>query len=328
MSLADLKKKKGGLSLLQQRINDMKSNKSSTSDASDYWKMTVDASESGVAELRFLPAHQDDDMPFVKVEESFIKGVINPQTNKPMWYINRSLKSIGEKNDPVNDEFWALMNSGDEELKKEAKKIRQSTNIIVWVYVVSDKNAPNNNGKVFKTKLTPSIWDMIEKKISPDEEAIEDGAVANDVFCLWEGATFKLRAKKDPKSGMRTYDSSTWLEPAPLFLDDAKIDEVYSQITPLKYEINRDNPIYSDRDGFKTYERLEARLEEVLGRPLYKNQTVDTQSNLADDIAAAAVSADLDDEVEQPELKKPVKTKVEKVEMSVEDDDLDALLND
>lgn len=321
MSLADLKKRRGGLSLLQQRISEMKNKKSTGSDETDYWKLTVDASESGVAEIRFLPEHPEDDMPFVKIEESFIKGVIDPQKNKPRWYINRSLKCIGEKNDPVNDEFWAMMNSGDKDIKEEAKKLRERTSYVVWIYVVSDKNAPHNNGKVFKTKLSPSMWDMIEKKTSPDEEAIEDGAVAVDVFCPYEGATFKLRAKKDPKNGMRTYDSSIWLEPAPLFADDAKLEEVLEQIKPLKYELSRDNPIYSDRDGFKTYERLEARLEEVLGRPLYKNQIVDKKSSLADAIAASQ-----DDDVQEEVATKKTSSKVD-VTPDPELDDLDSLLD-
>lgn len=329
MSLAELKKKKGsGLSLLQQRIDDMKNKKSSSSDATDYWKLTVDASESGVAEIRFLPAHTEDDFPFVKIEESFIKGVIDPDKGKPKWYINRSLKCVGEKNDPVNDEFWALMNSGDKDLKEEAKKIRERTSYVVWIYVVSDKNAPQNEGKVFKTKLSTSIWEMIEMKSNPDDEAIEDGAVPVDVFCPWEGATFKLRAKKDPKNGMRTYATSTWLESAPLFADDAKLDEVYSQITPLKEELSRDNKIYSDRDGFKTYDRLEARLEDVLGRPLYKNQNVDVKSNLADEIAKNMGDTDV---VERPKSEPKPKAEAPKKEVVEQDDmldDLDSLLDE
>lgn len=326
MSLADLKKKKGGLSLLQQRINEMKNRKGGGSDAEEYWKLTVDAAESGVAEIRFLPAHAEDDFPFVKIEESFIKGVIDPEKNKPKWYINRSLKCVGEKNDPVNDEFWALMNSGDKDLKEEAKKIRERTNYIVWIYVVSDRNAPHNEGKVFKTKLSPSIWEMIEKKTNPDEEAIEDGAEACDVFCPWDGATFKLRAKKD-KNGMRTYETSTWLPPAPLFADDDKLEEVYNKITPLKEELSRDNKIYSDKDGFKTYERLEARLEEVLGRPLYKNQIQsDKKSELANGLAAA-LADDENGESFVAKSKTNVKEK-EVVEVDLDDSELDDLLDD
>lgn len=320
MSLADLKKKKGGVSLLQQKIEEMKNKKGSGSSDVDYWKLSVDAAQSGVAEIRLLPAHPDEDFPFVKVEEYFI-GVWNEEEQKKKWYINRSLKNVGEK-DPVDEEFWALMNS---DRKEEAKRLRASTNYICWIYVLSDKHSPQNEGKVFKTKLSPSIWAMIEKKVNPDEEAIEDGAVPCDVFDLWEGATLKLRSKLD-KNNMRTYENSVWLESGPLFRDDEKLEEIYSQVKGLKDEIDRNNKIYSDKEGFKTYERLEARLEEVLGAPLAKNEKVDKKSSLADEIAK-------NESVAKPAAKKAEpkpepKTEEPKHDSLDSDPDLDDLLNE
>lgn len=320
MSLADLKKKKGGVSLLQQKIEEMKNKKGSGSSDVDYWKLSVDAAQSGVAEIRLLPAHPDEDFPFVKVEEYFI-GVWNEEEQKKKWYINRSLKNIGEK-DPVDEEFWELMNS---DRKEEAKRLRASTNYICWIYVLSDKHSPQNEGKVFKTKLSPSIWAMIEKKVNPDEEAIEDGAVPCDVFDLWEGATLKLRSKLD-KNNMRTYENSVWLESGPLFRDDEKLEEIYSQVKGLKDEVDRNNKIYSDKEGFKTYERLEARLEEVLGGPLAKNEKVDKKSNLADEIAKNESVAKPAAKKDEP---KPVpKTEEPKHDSLDSDPDLDDLLNE
>lgn len=322
MSLADLKKKKGGVSLLQKKIEEMKNKKGSNTDQTDYWKLSVDAVQSGVAEIRLLPAHTDEDFPFVKIEESFI-GVWNEDEQKKKWYINRSLKNIGESKDPVDDEFWALMNS---DRKEEAKKIRPSTSYVCWIYVLSDKHAPQNEGKVFKTKLTPSVWAMVEKKLNPDEEAIEDGAVATDVFDLWEGATLKLRSKLD-KNNMRTYENSVWLEPNQLFQDDAKMEEIYAQVTGLKDEVDRNNKVYSDKDGFKTYERLEARLEEVLGRPLVKNEKVDKKSNLADEISKSETPK-VDVKVVEKEKPKSEPEPNKDVQSSVDDPDLADLLKE
>lgn len=322
MSLADLKKKKGGVSLLQKKIEEMKNKKGSSTDQVDYWKLTVDPTQAGVAEIRLLPAHPDEDFPFIKIEESFI-GVWNEEEQKKKWYINRSLKNIGEKNDPVDDEFWALMNS---DRKDEAKKIRPSTSYVCWIYVLSDKHAPQNEGKVFKTKLSPSIWGMIEKKLNPDDDAIEDGAVATDVFDLWEGSTLKLRSKED-KNKMRTYENSIWLEPSPLFQDDEKMEAIYAQVTGLKDEVDRNNRVYSDKDGFKTYERLEARLEEVLGRPLVKNEKIDKKSNLADELAKGSTPETKQKPVDEVKVdKSPVESKPQ---ASLDDDpDLADLLKE
>jgi len=320
MSLADLKKKKGGVSLLQQKIEEMKNKKGGGTGEVDYWKLSVDAAQAGVAEIRLLPAHPDEDFPFVKVEEYFI-GVWNESEQKKKWYINRSLKNIGEK-DPVDDEFWALMNS---DRKEEAKRLRASTNVICWVYVLSDKHAPQNEGKVFKTKLSPSIWAMIEKKINPDEEAIEDGAVPCDVFDLWEGATLKLRSKLD-KNNMRTYENSVWLESGPLFRDDAKLEEIYSQVGGLADEVDRNNKIYKDKEGnVKTYAALEARLEEVLGSPLAKNEKVDKKSSLADEISKNESVAKSSKKVEEKVERKTEEPKHDSLES---DPDLDDLLNE
>lgn len=327
MSLADLKKKKGSVSLLQKKIEEMKNKKGSGTDQVDYWKLTVDAAQAGVAEIRLLPAHADEDFPFVKIEEYFV-GVWNEDEQKKKWYINRSLKNIGEKKDPVDDEFWALMNS---DRKEEAKKIRANTSYICWIYVLSDKHAPQNEGKVFKTKLSPSIWEMVEKKVNPDDEAIEDGAVAVDVFDLWEGATLKLRSKLD-KNNMRTYENSIWLEPSQLFQDDAKMEEIYAQVTGLKDEVDPSNKVYRDRDGnLKSYDVLEARLEEVLGSPLAKNEKVDKKSNLADEILK---NESVKDAVVEKKTPKAVAPKAETPEPSKghdsldSDPDLDDLLNE
>jgi hypothetical protein len=67
---------------------------------------------------------------------------------------------------------------------------------------------------------------------------------------------------------MRSYDKSKWLSAGPLFKDDdEKLDEVYSQVKGLDYEIDPANPHYT-----KSYDELSAKLELVLGRPLYKDK--------------------------------------------------------
>lgn len=305
MSLAHLKKKAGSISHLQDKLNQMKNKKSDSGET--YWKLSVDASGNGLAEIRLLPEIEGEDFPFVQVLDYGI-GVWNKEAGKKKWYIERSLETIGQK-DPVKDEFWALHNLGTEEHKAMAKEIRDRMSYIVWIYVVSDKHAPENNGKVMKAKLSPSIWKYVDSKLNPDETDIEDGAEPVNVFDLWEGANLKIRAYNG-KNDMRSYDKTVWMDRGPLFKDDEKLEEIYSQVKGLASEVDPANPAYK-----KSYAELDAKLELVLGRPLVKNQKedVDHSSDLK-----SKLEEDLDDDEDTSPSQ----------ESSLEDDELNALLTE
>lgn len=309
MSLAHLKKNStGGIALLQKRLNEMKS-KSSAKNDEVYWKLTVDASGQGSAEIRLLPAIEGEDYPFVKIADYGI-GVFHKSIGKKKWYINRSLENIGQK-DPVKDEFWALHNTGIKENKEEAKTIRDRLSYIVWIYVVDDKNAPENNGKVMKAKLSPSIWKFVEDKLSPqfeDEDAI-------NVFCPWEGANLRIRAFNGT-NGMRTYEKTVWQTPGPLFKDDDKLEEVFSNVKGLVDETDPNSKHYS-----KSYAELSQKLEEVLGRPLVKDQKDEV------DNGAALSEAFKDDSEEDLNQELNTKSEPEVILSSEDDDELEALLN-
>lgn len=258
MSIAHLKKGSGiDISKLQNKLGELKGKKADQEEV--YWKLTVDSAESGSANIRLLPEIEGEDYPFVKIQEYGI-GVFNKELGKKKWYIQRSLESIG-KRDPVKDEFWACYNLGTDQGKELMKQIRDREAYIVWIYVISDKNAPQNNGKVMKAKLSPSIWKLIEDKLTPEFE--EDEPL--NVFDPWQGATLNLRAYKG-NNGLRSYDKSKWLDRGPLFETDEELDEAFSQVKGLNSEVDPTSHHYS-----KSYEELEAKLEAVLGRPLYKN---------------------------------------------------------
>lgn len=282
MSLAHLKKREGNsIAKLQQKLDELKSRKSDKGDI--YWKLTVDKAGNGYAEIRLLPPKEGEEYPFVKIKELGI-GIWHEDIKKKKWYIERSLETIG-KPDPVKDEFWAYMNKGDDESKKFAKSnLNSRDTYIVWIYIVNDKNAPENNGKVMKAKLSPSIWKYVENMISPDETDIELGKEPTDVFDLWEGSNFIIRAYNGTND-MRSYDKSGWKPAAPLSNDDEKLEEIYSQVLGLENEIDPSNPVYS-----KSYEELEKKLSEVLGKPLLKNQ--DNDSSEADLAAAFGTSVE------------------------------------
>ena len=308
MSIAHLKKKVGGLAKLQERLDSMKSKKSDSGEI--YWKLSVDAAGNGAAEIRLLPEIESEDLPFQKITDYGI-SVFHKDIGKKKWYIHRSLECIGKK-DPVKDEFWATMNAGEKEL---AKGLRDRTSYIVWIYIVNDKHAPENNGKVMKAKLSPSIWKFVESKIQPDEDAIEDGAKPTDVFDLWDGMNLKIRAKNG-KNDMRTYENTHWGQQGPLFQDDDEIDKVFSNVKGLASEIDPTNPEYK-----LSYAELEAKLELVLNRPLYKNMDsdqVEASKSLSDQFDDGA--NDVSSEKEKPVNKKSETSAPKKQDISDDDD--------
>lgn len=94
-SFADLKKsRQSQLERLTAELDKLKTGSSSSSDDA-YWYPTLDKNGSGSAVIRFLPAHQTEEVPFVRIFEHGFKGP------KGIWYIEKSRTTIGEK-DPVN----------------------------------------------------------------------------------------------------------------------------------------------------------------------------------------------------------------------------------
>lgn len=119
------------------------------------------------------------------------------------------------------------------------------------MYIVDDPAEPANNGKVFIYKFGPKIFDKISDKINPefaDEEAC-------DVFDLWNGANFRLRAHT--VNGQRSYDKSAFDAPSALLDDDAELEKVYNAQHKLQ-------DLVTPKE-FKTYAELEARFNNVEG---------------------------------------------------------------
>lgn len=208
-----------------------------------YWKLACDKSQNGYAVIRFLPAPDGEDMPFVKLYSHAFKGPSN------QWYIENSLTTIGQK-DPVsewNSELWNSGDSGQEQARRQKRRLKYHSNI----YVVKDPANPENEGKVFLFEYGKKIFDKIMSAMQPefeDEEAINP-------FDFWEGAHFKLKAKS--VAGYRNYDSSEFGRVEPLNDDDDVLEALW------KKEYSLSELVAPDK--FKTYDELKSRLDSVRG---------------------------------------------------------------
>ena len=210
----------------------------------NYWKPELDKSGNGYAVVRFLPTPTDEEMPWVSY---FDHGFQGPGG----WYIEKSLTTIGKK-DPVSDYNTQLWNTGIEANREQARKQKRRLHYVSNVYVVSDPKNPDNEGKVFKYRYGKKIFEQLKEAISPQ---FEDEAAINPFDLRGEGANFKIKIRK--VDGYWNYDKSEFDTPAPLFDDEARLNEINTQTHSLSDVISPNE--------FKSYEELKEKLDRVLG---------------------------------------------------------------
>ena len=271
MSFANLKKQSKLGSLTAKLVKEVeKLNTNGASGDDRLWKLEVDKSGNGYAVIRFLPAPDGEDLPFVKLYSHAFQGPGG-------WYIENSLTTLGQK-DPVSEYNSQLWNNGTDAGKDAARKQKRKLTYISNIYVVKDPANPENEGKVFLYKYGKKIFDKLTAAMQPefeDEEAI-------DPFDFWQGANFKLKAKN--VAGYRNYDSSEFTAVTPLLDDDDALEAVWKKENSLKEFI--------DADQFKSYDDLKKRLEYVLGsrRPTASIEEEDTDRGAAEELVTTAVS--------------------------------------
>ena len=262
MSFEKLKKqsKLGSLTAkLVKEVEKMNNNGSSGDDR--LWKLDVDKSGNGYAVIRFLPAPNGEDLPFVKLYSHAFQG-------SGGWYIENSLTTLGGK-DPVSEYNTQLWNNGTDSGKETARKQKRKLTYTSNIYVVKDPANPENEGKVFLYKYGKKIFDKLTAAMQPefeDEEAI-------DPFDFWQGANFKLKAKN--VAGYRNYDSSEFAAVSPLLKDSD--DDALEALWKKEYSLAE----LVATDQFKSYDELKTRLSYVLGNKKVTQdaETVDEDSD-------------------------------------------------
>ena len=257
MSFADLKKqsKLGSLTAkLVKEVEKMNNNGSTTGD-DRIWKLECDKGGNGYAVIRFLPAPNGEDLPFVKLYSHAFQGPGG-------WYIENSLTTLNQK-DPVSEYNTSLWNNGTDAGKETARKQKRKLTYVANIYVVKDPANPSNEGQVFLYKFGKKIFDKLTAAMQPefeDEEAI-------DPFDFWQGANFKLKAKN--VAGYRNYDSSEFARQDELLDDDDAMEAIWKKEYSLAELVAPDQ--------FKSYDELKKRLDYVLGNTTTRRAAVDEE---------------------------------------------------
>src|SRR5210317_7699 len=246
MSFANLKRNRNNISDLVAAATAGDAPKETKSYADErQWKPTVDKAGNGYAVIRFLPAPEGNELPWVRYWDHGFKGPTG------QWYIEKSLTSIGQQ-DPVsemNSELWA---TESDEMRALVRERKRRLHYVTNIYVESDPSNPENEGKVFLYTFGKKIFDKLMDMMQPqfqDETPV-------DPFDFWEGASFKLKIRN--VEGYRNYDKSEFASPSPLLGgDDDQLETIYNGL----YDLNE----FTDPANYKTYEELKARLQMVLG---------------------------------------------------------------
>ena len=266
-NFANLKKQSKLGSLTEKLVKeDEKMNNSGGSSDERFLSLTVDKSQNGYAVIRFLPAPDGEDLPFVKLYSHAFQGTGG-------WLIDSCITTLNQKC-PVCEHNSGLWNSGIDSNKEIARKQKRKLTYISNIYVVKDPANPENEGGVFLYKFGKKIFDKLTAAMQPefeDEESI-------DPFDFWKGANFKLKAKN--VAGYRNYDSSEFAVPGPLLDDDDALEALWKKQNSLAELVAPSQ--------FKSYEELKTRLDSVLGTK--GSRRTDEEVNDEDDYRGSAPS--------------------------------------
>ena len=247
MSFANLKSSRGSSIDKLVKAAEAVSTKAETKSYDDdrFWKPTRDKAGNGYAVIRFLPAKEGEDLPWVRYWDHGFKGPTG------LWYIENSLTTIGQ-DDPVSEANSVLWNSGRDEDKATARDRKRRLHYASNILVVSDPANPQNEGKVFLYKFGKKIFDKIMDVMQPqfaDEQPVNP-------YDFWEGADFKLKIRK--VEGWVNYDKSEFATAAALYNgDEGQLEEVYNKLYSLGD--------FTDPKNYKSYDELKAKLNKVLG---------------------------------------------------------------
>lgn len=260
MSFANLKTNRTDVSKLASAAQQMSGTKQTTNKYEDtrFWKPTVDESGNGYAVIRFLPAAEGQELPWVRYFDHFFKGPTG------QWYVEKSLTTLGN-NDPVSEHNSRLWNTGLDEDKETARRQKRRLHYVANIMVLNDPSNPANEGKVFLYDFGKKIFDKVMDKMQPEFP----GEDPINPFDFWTGADFALKIRN--VAGYRNYDKSEFKATTPLLeSDETKLEATYNQL--------HDTTEFGAESSFKSYDELKSRLEVVLGQSTGQGSTVKNDS--------------------------------------------------
>jgi hypothetical protein len=248
------------------------------------WKPSVDKAGNGYAVIRFLPTVEGDDLPWAKYWDHFFQGPTG------QWYVEKSLTTIN-KDDPVSEMNSKLWNTGIEADKDLARRRKRRLHYVSNIYVVSDPENRENEGKVMLYTFGAKIFEKIMDSMQPK---YEDESPVNP-FDMWKGSNFKMKISQ--VAGFRNYDRSSFGAVEALNADDSILEGIYNKQYSLKE--------FTDVSTFKSYSELNLKLTRVLGEELV------TRGEVEQDEEQSSIDRTSIDRNDMPEVAPAAKVEAE-----------------
>ena len=303
IDFSKLKNKAFKQKLMEKTKNANKSDKKV--DERIYKPMLADNNDDNIVDVRLLPSKfEDRDCPgspqtFVEAKKHWFK-----EGNQP---VNVDCpRSIG-KDCPLCNSLKGVWNANDPESQDLYSRRKARSKFFCNVYIINDREHPENNGKVRILEFGPQIFKTMQ-------ESAKDENLPNMWSLDDDGATFRIKIKcvgvnSDNKKPRPNYQSSAFRNPSD-FLDGD--EERQMEIFEQTYDLTE----FVAFEKYRTYEEIEKYLA----------------SRLGDDIPVV-------EEVREYTPPKPVKREEPKPKVNIEeelendsddmsDDDIDKLLEE
>jgi len=241
-----------------------------------FWVAERGKDGNGFAVLRFLPAPEGEDVPWVRLFNHGFQG------KGGGWFIENCPTTLGKKC-PVCEANSELWNSGVESDKEVARQRKRKLSYISNILVVSDPNNRENEGKVFLYRYGKKIFD----KISDCMEPKFPGDEPVNPFDFWSGKNFKLKIQT--VAGYANYDKSEFDgKSAVCGGDDSKLEVMWKSLNKLSELVSPDK--------FKAYEELVEKFETTLTASAKSGarraeETVVTKESFSDKFKKPAATA-------------------------------------
>ena len=288
-----------------------------------FWSISKDENGKGAAIIRLLV--DKDKIPFINLYSCGLRE-FNELDKKYYWFI-RDLPSTIKAKDPL-EELWSALYNYSADGREEAKHFGRRENFITNILVVKDPGNPENNGKVFLWKFGKKLLEKFLSALNPSEQERELGEKPKELFHPLNGNNIALKIKN--VAGFPNFDDTSILDTSKAFKNE---DEATDVILNKTYSLKE----FCSPESFESYNDLKNDLIKFCKKYTPKKLSQDEFEKIVSDVFGVEIGSSYTPKVakaETKEVKEVKETKKAKVEepkkepVSVDEDDIEDLLND
>lgn len=222
------------------------------------------------------------------------------------------------------DAFWLLFNDKNPAKKERAKKVSRTTKYYSYVYVVEDKQVPENEGKIFIFPFGYKIYQKIKAQAENSRKPVR-------VEDLLNGANLVLNIEE--VGGFVNYDASYFEAPEQINIDGIEIEldkngkpTKSTQSALIEFLLTREHDVedFMAKPWTEEQHNKVNKIVAMLTGAEYSDDSY-TASNKSESVKASSVFGDDDDDDDEDEVvvTKPTKKVAKKAAVIVEDEDDD-----